>query len=717
MYQHIINAITNKLKNGYLESNHFQEFLQKKIEVLKSTKINLDENNIEEILDNIFSNLQNEDAISYSKLITENSGNAVALLGVDKIFKKEIVLECNPVFLEKINSQSHKQVNKEDVIGSSLEYLLENLKVLTATRKESLLNKIRNNVDFNKQVNYTEFLEQKNQKSYWDTKIEFIKHDDKSYIVYTSKDVSEKKELENDLKRFRKALNHIRDSIFIINSRTAKIVDVNESACSNLGYTKHELLGKYIGEIEGFFSVYDKIGWKEYIEEIKNSFNHSQVLEEIQQKKNGEMISVELSIKYESFQNRDYLIIVSRDISEQQKIKAEIKANRERYYNIFNAVNDVILIHDAETGEIIDTNKKAMDLFGYSIQEIKKGGIELLGDSSSLFKAEKIIKNIKLLNRGREDLFEWKARDVKNNSYWFDMSLKSTEIMGKTYVLSVCRNISSRKRIENRLSKLSSKLLKQNRQLENKEQDLVKSNRELKNKQKELETTLEELSARNFELDQLVYKVSHDLRSPLSSILGLINIIQNEKSLGTQLKYLDYIENRVRKLDGFIKAMLNYAKVNRSEVEKVKINFEEIIQTCIDDLEYLENFGRMKTDIKIEDNQNDFWSDELRMNVIFNNIISNAYKYMNLQEEQSFLKIYINIQSTGLEVQFKDNGIGIPEEFLDKIFDMFFRATNNSEGSGLGMYIVKQTIDKLQGTIKVESQSNKGTEIYIFLPR
>ncbi|MEM1408499.1 MAG: ATP-binding protein, partial [Bacteroidota bacterium] len=101
---------------------------------------------------------------------------------------------------------------------------------------------------------------------------------------------------------------------------------------------------------------------------------------------------------------------------------------------------------------------------------------------------------------------------------------------------------------------------------------------------------------------------------------------------------------------------------------------------------------------------------------IFRNLISNAIKYVDPNKDDSFIKLNIVISSASAEIMIIDNGIGISEHTLPKIFDMFYRATESSEGSGIGLYIVKNAIDKLGGSIKINSAEKKGTTFKIKLP-
>jgi signal transduction histidine kinase len=161
--------------------------------------------------------------------------------------------------------------------------------------------------------------------------------------------------------------------------------------------------------------------------------------------------------------------------------------------------------------------------------------------------------------------------------------------------------------------------------------------------------------------------------------------------------------------------MLNYARVNRADLETISIDLEEIARNSLKELEYLENYAKVKVTIRKTTPDVVFKTDKLRISIIFSNIISNAFKYYNSTTD-SFLNIKIAINVKEAQVEFADNGIGIKAEYMNKIFNMFYRATERSQGSGLGMYIVKQAVEKLRGTISVESKYGEGTKIKIKIP-
>lgn len=266
------------------------------------------------------------------------------------------------------------------------------------------------------------------------------------------------------------------------------------------------------------------------------------------------------------------------------------------------------------------------------------------------------------------------------------------------------------------LRMVNERLVDQNSSLEEHEDQLIRANNQLLHQHKELQEALAELSDRNLELDQIVYRTSHDIRSPLTSVLGLISLIKLEGVPDNLKDYLRQIEVSIQKLDRFVGDMLNFAKANRTNRPPEIIDFELLITNCFEQVKYLPNFDLVAKKVIISGDSQSFKNDFFRLDVIFSNIISNAIKYMNTNQEESFFLIDIQVYKSLALVKFKDNGIGISKTYLNRVFDMFFRATDKSEGSGLGLYIVKQTVEKLNGSIDIQSVYGHGTEITIGIP-
>jgi PAS domain S-box-containing protein len=225
----------------------------------------------------------------------------------------------------------------------------------------------------------------------------------------------------------------------------------------------------------------------------------------------------------------------------------------------------------------------------------------------------------------------------------------------------------------------------------------------------------EELIKINAELDRFVYSASHDLRAPLMSVKGLINMIKIDPEKKNTDHYVGLIERSINKLDHFILDIIHYSRNSRLEVERALIDFDALISESIESLRYMDGAPAVRS-IRHIAVAAPFYSDHNRLLMIFNNIIANAVQYHDRWKEDSFLEI--TVESTGAEavIRFRDNGIGISEEYIDNIFKMFFRASADSKGSGLGLYIVKGAVEKLKGTIGVQSRLGEGTKFTIVIP-
>ncbi|AYB29079.1 hybrid sensor histidine kinase/response regulator [Chryseolinea soli] len=241
---------------------------------------------------------------------------------------------------------------------------------------------------------------------------------------------------------------------------------------------------------------------------------------------------------------------------------------------------------------------------------------------------------------------------------------------------------------------------------------------ERKEAEKALQRQNKELVKINEELDKFVYSVSHNLRAPLTSVLGLVNIgrLEDGKREDSFLPLFDMMEKSIRKLDATLKEILNYSRNARGDINIEKVDLAPIIQTCLESSEFIEGYDQVKKEVFIRNEETPFYSDSHRLSVIFDDLVSNAIRYRDIRKKQSTLTIEAEITANAAHILFKDNGIGIPEELVPRIFEMFFRATEKSEGAGLGLYIVKEMTKKLGGTIQVITVFGEGTTFRLEIP-
>ncbi|MDX1628866.1 MAG: 7TM diverse intracellular signaling domain-containing protein [Fulvivirga sp.] len=233
--------------------------------------------------------------------------------------------------------------------------------------------------------------------------------------------------------------------------------------------------------------------------------------------------------------------------------------------------------------------------------------------------------------------------------------------------------------------------------------------------EKQLKAQNKMLKKVNKELDSFVYSASHDLKAPLASVLGLINLVKSEKDLNNRLHYYEMMEKSVVRLDTFIKDIIDYSRNERTSLHAKKIDLQELIESVFEDLKYFQDVEAIKKNIHIQVDR-PVYTDEMRLKVVIRNLVSNAIKYgcsPDVKNKQIDLTAEENDNTINLVV--RDYGNGIPGENKERIFDMFFRAHENAAGTGLGLYIVKETVEKLQGSISFES-SHQGTSFFITIP-
>jgi signal transduction histidine kinase len=239
----------------------------------------------------------------------------------------------------------------------------------------------------------------------------------------------------------------------------------------------------------------------------------------------------------------------------------------------------------------------------------------------------------------------------------------------------------------------------------------------LRDQNEELKQANEQLRKTNMELDNFVYSVSHNLRGPLASLMGLVNIarIENREKDPRENEVFNMMEGCIFRLEETMREILDYSRNSRIQPKAQMLDIKAIISTVTEKLKYLPNFSRLEKSYSLEA-QTPIYSDAYRISIIFQNLISNAIKYQDTAKDKSYLRVHIAADQRSITLLLQDNGIGIAKDQLSFAFDMFHRATEKSDGAGLGLYIAKEAIEKLNGTVKLESKLNKGTTFTIALP-
>ncbi len=218
---------------------------------------------------------------------------------------------------------------------------------------------------------------------------------------------------------------------------------------------------------------------------------------------------------------------------------------------------------------------------------------------------------------------------------------------------------------------------------------------------------------KNAELDSFFYRVSHDLKGPISSLLGLYNIVKLDVQEEKALKLFDMYHSQAVRMNDIVVGLINLTEIKNTEELKSKIDFDRLVHECINSCQYLPRFSFVTFVRQID--QFDFFAEWAIINTILQNLIENAIKYSR-HDIDAFIKIIIFKQDEEVILKVEDNGQGIPPEHQSNIFNMFYRATEKNQGSGLGLYILKRAVERMQGSISFTSVLNEGTSFEIRIP-
>ena len=483
-------------------------------------------------------------------------------------------------------------------------------------------------------------------------------------IIYNGifSDITERKGLEQ---RYRELVEQLPLGIVIHAKGILKFA--NAAAARMIGASSpEELIGL---EALKFAHPDSRPAVKERIQKILDG-QSMPPLEEKYLRLDGKVIYVEASGHPYTYEGEQAVQVIFTDITERKKAEVSFLKTETLFYQLFqNTPLAVTLLN--EEGNVVRINKGFEEMFGYSLEELEGKSLNLFivpddlesegNDLNSLISSNRVIR-------------------TETVRYRKDKTLLSVIIYGVPVLLQdqtigifgMYVDITERKKVE------------------------------------------EELKIRNTELDNFVYKVSHDLRAPLSSVLGLAHLATLPGNDDNLADYVKLMGQKAEQLDHFISDVLSHSKNLKMELKVERVDFQKLLDQTFNDLNYLKGVEKVEKSIAISATA--FYSDPWRIGEIFRNLVSNAIKYRKLDHPETFITVSIEANETQCVIVFQDNGIGIDAISLEKIFEMFYRASGQSEGSGLGLYILKNAVDKLGGKVKVESELGKGTLFKIMLP-
>lgn len=509
------------------------------------------------------------------------------------------------------------------------------------------------------------------------------------YLNVIMTDITQKKESEKDLLLIRSVFEASHDGIALINRR--KIFLVNDSFVKMFGYkSASEIIGQDPLNFVDDNSIVKVARLIENLEEGKDTLTR---LTFTGITKDYKKVELENSVSSYEVENEKFIVWVLRDITEEIKSKEELKISEERYRSITENINECIWTAERINGKLKEVFYSAAikKITGYSPESFLK--------DSKLWKKiihpDDVKETIKKLNKFYKDAsrtfetLEYRIIDSLGNIIWIENKITvNRDSNGRIIkIFGIVNDITLSKKAE-----------------------------------EELKKSAQELKELNETKDRFISIISHDLRTPFSSILGFTDFLLNEKDITEEKRtqYIEFIQESAKSMLNLVNSLLDWTRLQtgRIKFEPQKINAKNLIDKSIQML----SGAALQKNINIKSEvSNDIFihADENLLMQVFNNLISNAIKFTN-KEGEIVVKAKLDVIKRNVQFTVQDNGVGIKKEDLPKLFKVDSKFTTigtaGERGSGLGLSLVQEIVHKHGGEIWVDSELGKGSKFNFTIP-
>ncbi|MDN4165917.1 PAS domain-containing sensor histidine kinase [Cytophagales bacterium LB-30] len=326
--------------------------------------------------------------------------------------------------------------------------------------------------------------------------------------------------------------------------------------------------------------------------------------------------------------------------------------------------------------EIVYANRTFYGLFGFSsFQDLHNTPtVQLFKES---FSPRKLFKRVERKGLVKDEICALIRKD--GTPFWGQLTIEKIEDKHGSYIAGTLRDVTQQIQAE--------------RLLHEKNDDLKKVNEQM---------------------DRFLYSASHDFRQPLTSMLGLIRLIRMDKEKKETDLYVEKLEQSIDKLDNFLREIMQFSRNSHERMVSEPIDIRALAQQVINKYSFHKNSEHIKFSVEIN-KPLVFYSDINRLETILDHVIRNSVEYFDASKAQPFVRVIITCKIHQATIEVIDNGIGISTVHIDKVSEMFYRGTDRSKGSGLGLYIVKEAMQKLGGSLQIDSEINMGTIVCLTL--
>lgn len=452
-------------------------------------------------------------------------------------------------------------------------------------------------------------------------------------------------------------LDHLSEAVLIINSK-GKLVSVNQTACDVLGGERHEIVNQRISQ---FVELGDGHYFGEFFERVRLA--KSQVFETKIITIDERSLPAEALLVFFDSDGIELACMLVRDLSHEKQVERAFQKSDKALRALLNAVPDLMFRLDDE-GNYLDFKASRDDLLAVPSDRIIGSNVrDLLPEDQ----ADTMLTAMRrAIDSSEVQVVEYELTTVADEEQQFEARIAP---ISSTEVLCIVRDITQRK--------LSEQV----------REDLIRK-----------------LEQKNAELERFTYTVSHDLKSPIITIKGFLELLSSDLAdgeLSVLNEHLDEISRAADKMKGLLDQLLELSRIGRATNRIVKVPFGELVR---DALELCHGqVTQNHIDVVVHSNLPVVWGDRLQLVEVLQNLIGNAAKFMGDQPQPT---IEIGSQCRAKRTLFfvRDNGIGIEPRFQERVFALFERFERTQPGTGVGLAIVQRIVEIHGGEVWVESE-------------
>lgn len=505
-------------------------------------------------------------------------------------------------------------------------------------------------------------------------------------LQFIIQDITERKRIEENLRaseeKFSKLFQSSPDAITLSRIDTGDFIEVNDAFVNLSGFTRNEVLRHSAKSLNIWADINDRGKMIEILLRGRDVCEFETVL----RRKNGEEVNALLSAEMIEIENQKCMVVIARDVTERKKMEEELSLSEERYRIISSVMSDYIFSNvQNEKGEIvINWTAGALEqISGYTVDEFnaRGGWVSTLHPDDleqDAIDMEKLKNNQRVVSEVRAIHKDGSIRWVRSYTH----PVWDSNIGQLVGIYGAVQDITEQKQFE-----------------------------------QERESLIKELESKNAELERFAYTVSHDLKAPLITIRGFLGFLKTDAMAGNFERLqrdIQRICDATDKMHSLLNDLLELSRIGRVMNEQEAVAFDSLVVEAVE-----LTHGRLQDggiNVQIEPNLPVVYGDRQRLLELVQNLVDNAAKYMG-DQPAPLIEIGSCFCEGDKPVLFvRDNGMGIASEYHERVFGLFNKLDPQTEGTGVGLALVKRIVEFHGGKIWVKSEAGMGATFYFTLP-